>query len=130
MGAWGHGNFENDDALDWVAELEESGQAAIDAALGAVTTDAEDYIEAPECSKALAAAETVAAMRGKPATKLPEEVSTWVKGKPAPNPATIKQAATACDAVLTDSELKELWEESGDFEQWRSSVADLNSRLV
>jgi hypothetical protein len=29
MGAWGHSAFENDDALDWVAELEEVENTSI-----------------------------------------------------------------------------------------------------
>ena len=36
MGAWGAGSFENDDAMDWVYELEEEGLEAVTAALKAV----------------------------------------------------------------------------------------------
>src|SRR2546430_16610875 len=62
-GAWGDGNFENDDALDWVADCVKSAtpvpvSAAID---GAVRSK---YIEAPEGSAAVAAAEVVAAALG------------------------------------------------------------------
>lgn len=71
MGAWGSGSFDNDDALDWVNDLEGSkGTAVIEFALQAVL-DESDYLEAPECSAALCAAEVVAALKGAPGQGLP-----------------------------------------------------------
>jgi hypothetical protein len=65
MGAWGFGSFDNDDAADWIFELEESsGVTALVSAFKAIKPDR--YLEAPECSVALAAAEVVAALRGRP----------------------------------------------------------------
>lgn len=43
MGAWGYGSFENDDALDWLAELEDVSQ--LEEALDAVITNGGEYIE-------------------------------------------------------------------------------------
>jgi len=58
MGAWGHGNFVNDDALDSVIDLEKSTDTSLVVkALDDVIERAGDYPEAPECSVALAAAE-------------------------------------------------------------------------
>ena len=36
MGAWDVGAFDNDDAMDWVADLERRGEDAVRAALAAV----------------------------------------------------------------------------------------------
>ena len=129
MGAWGHNTFDNDDALDWVGDLEDSGRGAIDDALRAVTDDAEDYIESPDCCNALAAAETVAAMKGNPSPDLPEEVAGWVQDQDAPADDLVAKAKQAVDVVAKESELKELWQESNSYEQWQASIKELKSRL-
>ena len=73
MGAWGCGSFENDDAVDWVYEFESSGVAAVASALEHVSSIAEDeYLEAPEASAAIAAAEIVAAAQDGDLSKLSE----------------------------------------------------------
>ena len=46
--------------------------------------EAADYIEAPDASAALAAAEVVAALLGRPAVELPDAVAAWVAGKKPP----------------------------------------------
>jgi hypothetical protein len=129
VGAWGVGPFDNDDAADWVYELQESeGTAAIVAALRAVGPDG--YLEAPECSIALAAAEVVAALRGQPLAMLPPEVAGWVRE----NPSTVTEevlglALMAIHRIETASELKELWDESSESEAWSATLMDLKRRL-
>ena len=130
MGAWSHEPFGNDDAGDWVSELSESKDlSAIQSALDAVTDDAEDYLEAPECSAALAAAEVVAALLGKPTASLDEEAAAWVVGKPQPAPELVTKAKRAVTSVLKSSELQELWAESTDYAQWQAVTNDLLGRL-
>ena len=133
MGAWGTGPFENDDALDFVAEVEEGGGKAIAAAVKAVP--AKGFVEAPAGSNALAAGEIIAAARGRSMTDLPEEVTAWIKESAwKPKPDLIASAASAVKRVLesTDSELRELWEEAADDDAaaWRKSVQDLLNRLI
>lgn len=130
MGAWGAGSFDNDDAMDWIAELEAEGLPAAGGALQDVLDLADDYLEAPTCSNGLAAAEIVAALRGNPATDLPDEVSAWLAAHPgAPGDDLVVSARQAVDAIAADSELAELWDESADPAEWRSAVSDLQSRL-
>jgi hypothetical protein len=130
MGAWGHEVFENDDALDWVAELEESEDAsALVTAFDAIPDDADEYVEAPEASAALAAAEVVAAMLGKPGRGLPKEAAAWVKGHRTVSPKLQKRARRAVSRILANSELAELWAEGNDFGAWKASVEDLLRRL-
>jgi uncharacterized protein DUF4259 len=129
MGAWGTGSFENDDARDWIGDLAESaGLSAVDSALDVVATSAR-YLEAPECCAALAAAEVVAALGGRPGATVPEEVSTFARGHPRPSPALVATAKTANHKIMQQSELLDLWRDSDEFESWRAEVADLQHRL-
>jgi hypothetical protein len=74
MGAWGSDSFENDDAADWVADFcDAPDPAVIVKALSAVADlDASQYLEAPDCSVGIAAAEVVAALKGAPNSNLPD----------------------------------------------------------
>lgn len=128
MGTWGHGTFQNDDAADWLYELDEGGLDVVDAALQAVRVGG--FLSAPDCCTALAAAEVVAAMRGRAAPDLPEELQAWLRQRRAPPSAgLIERAQQAVAAVLADSELAELWRESGQFAAWEVVVRDLAGRL-
>jgi len=131
MGAWGHGSFENDDAADFGIELETRGWEIVYSALHAVTRlAADDYLEAPDASQALAAAEVVAAARTGDASRLPPEVRAAVAGLgPLPDMTLIDGARAAIVRILADSELKDLWAESGDDSAWLSEVALLADKL-
>jgi hypothetical protein len=79
----------------------------------------------------LAAAECVAAAAGFPAADLPAEVRDWVMDN-SPilvKPLYVQIALTAVARVRSQSELKELWAESEEFEAWDTAVADLQTRL-
>ena len=129
MGTWGIGSFDNDDAADWVYELEESGGAdAISQALRAIGPDG--YLEAPDCSIALAAAEVLAALQGQPSESLPPEVITWVNDNPVEvDDDLLGLALMAIHRIETESELKDLWEESGELDEWAATLNDLKERL-
>ena len=131
MGTWGIGTFENDDASDWVYELEPANDLSVVQAALATLNDATGYREAPTCVNALAAAEVVAALLGKPSPDLPEAVVGWVSANarlPARDLRT--NALTAIDKILGDSELRELWGETDDAEAWQASVQELRARLT
>ena len=132
MGAWGAGVFDNDDASDWVWELEDDadGQVLIEALSEIVDTPVDEQPEAPECSNALAAAEVVASARAATSTShLPTEASVWIQANRAlVTPALVALASGAVERISIDSELKDLWDEAGDG-TWAGIVADLQSRL-
>jgi hypothetical protein len=129
MGAWGSGSFENDDAVDWVGGLSDSKNLApVKAAIDAVAK-ATGYIEAPDCSTAIAAAEVVAAMRGHAMTGLPPEVVTFVTRRLPVDAGLINAAKKAVSRVLDDSELRALWEEGPDFKAWSDGLRGLLQRL-
>jgi hypothetical protein len=131
MGAWGAKSFENDDAMDWIAEIEESTDTEpMKEALEAVMEGEGEYLEAPECSITLAAAEVIAALKGAPSPDLPVEVNDWVGNhKQNVSSGLIELALKAINRIKTDSELKELWDETGDATEWYQAVCDLEMRL-
>ena len=131
MGAWGINTFENDDALDWLGEFcDEPSEDLLFEDFAVVNDVGDEYLEAPESSAALAAAEIVAALRGKPSASLSDEAKECVRNfKLKPNDELISAAQKAVARVQTDSELKELWDESDDAPKWQATVQDLSERL-
>lgn len=133
MGAWGFKSFDNDDAADWVYAFEEQGAVLITETLKAATAEEEDddYLDASVCCEALAAAEVVAAVKTGDHSHLSEEAEAALKSK-ADGIATPEVVALALDAVKrvrAESELRDLWEESEDFEAWQKDVEALEKRL-
>ncbi len=132
MGTWGTGTFENDDASDWVFELEKAADFAI---LGATLDEAiknRDGVEAGSACNALAAAEVVAALCGRHGNGLPDEVVEWVKKMPPADKALIEKARKAVFASQdVKSELWELWAEAdeAEFAEWKNVIANLLGRL-
>lgn len=131
MGVWGTDIFENDDALNWVNELEKSQDlSTITTTLNSIVDSSVNYLEAPDCSAALATAEVVAALSGSPRSSLPDEIIQWLRVHQSVNMDTVSKAMQAISAILLDSELKELWEEADQFEEWKAKVTDLLCRLT
>ena len=132
-GAWDVGPFDNDDALDWVWELKESTDlSVVEAALKSVT-ESSSYIEAPTATSAIAAAEVVAALKGKPHAQLPEEVASWVKAHSLDGKEQLVELALQVTTRVQDSrdsELAQLWSDSEELrEAWVSGLSDLKQRL-
>lgn len=133
MGAWGTGPFENDDAADWLAELADSDDLeAIEEAFDAQEID-DSYLEAPEGSCIVAAAEIVAALLGRPNPALPEDAAEWVAEHAALDPRRlVPKALEKLDRLLAkDSELEQLWEENKvDYPAWKNGLLELKGRLT
>ncbi|MDJ0919426.1 MAG: DUF4259 domain-containing protein [Woeseiaceae bacterium] len=132
-GGWDTGPFDNDDALDWVWELAESDDlSVIDAALDGVI-ESPGYIEAPTASMAIAAAEVLAALAGRPADALPDEVSSWVDSHDLDVNADIAAKARKVIRLIMDNETSELAQLWGDApplaSAWRAGLDNLAKRL-
>lgn len=132
MGAWSHEPFGNDDANDWAYDLEGVSdfsliEEALDQAL-----EAEDYLEAPEASTAVAAVEVLAKLlgRGTQDDAYTEKVDAWVQSVYLqPSPALLKKAQRVLKRVAgKNSELKELWDEDDDG-AWATSIAALKQAI-
>lgn len=129
-GAWGEGSFENDDALDWVSQCTQSAGTKV---LAATLTSAlkAKYLEAPDGSAAVAAAEVVAATQGRADPALPKELRSWLERQPkAEFAALLPMARQVLKKVRNpkESELALLWSE-GKGIRWESRIAELEARL-
>lgn len=130
MGAWGAGAFENDDALDWIADLDPAkGWAHVVSAFDAVTAPGE-YTDVDVGTATVAAAEVVAASRGWPAPDLPDTLLPYLRSVGAADADLTARASAALSNVLLEpSELVELWAESEDAEKWNLAITGLVERL-
>lgn len=133
MGAWGTGNFENDTALDFLADMEE-GEYPFDPIVGLLehTAGKPGLIDSRQGEKCLVAAELVAAALGKPH---PDQPELRLALKPNASLRLKSVVAAAHKALLRiigpDSELRELWEQGGgeEYEEWVQEVRGLMARL-
>ncbi|WP_379653767.1 DUF4259 domain-containing protein [Pseudoxanthomonas sp. UC19_8] len=133
MGAWGLGSFENDEAADLVLDaLERNDLSVLQDALEAVLTTSGE-IEASDACRAIAATEMLAAILGEPAEAAQEQdgVMDWVaRVDQFPDERLVAKGRLALQKILgPDSELCDLWRESGDLEAWMAEVVKIESRL-
>jgi hypothetical protein len=138
MGAWGVGSFENDDALDWLAAFREHpDEASVRETLTLIGEAEEDsFLDAADCADAIAAAETVAAARGRPLeVSLPDDGVAFLTGLRFAGVRELTQLALrALDRIRTDQncELHDLWREAEEEEarsEWLAAVEELRERL-
>ena len=130
MGAWDTGSFDNDDAMDWLYDLENAQDFSFLAEACETVKDQRGIApEAGDCVAAICAAEVVAALMGNPGDDLPDEVLTWVDEMPDPSDTLSQMARDALHVVLTRSELKALWRESDQYEEWQAGLENLQERL-
>ncbi|MGF2412819.1 DUF4259 domain-containing protein [Ferruginibacter sp.] len=144
MGAWEIGNFGNDDAMDFVADVIDNGKQEILNAIQKIFNAAPtEYLEAPDCSIALAAIEFIAAAKGNAAADFPEEAIAWLSeneilpfkskgilgfGSKETDIITISQQAI--ERIINKSELLELWQEAKESNEWLDTVKDLKKRIL
>jgi len=133
MGTWNYKNFENDDAQDLVSEVIEAGFKKVAEEIKLVALSSEnDYLEAPIESRALAAIEIIAAFKGNPSVDLPNEMRDWLAKS---SDIKIDQeiltlSKKALERILGEnSEIKELWQEVADYENWVNCIKDLEKRI-
>jgi Domain of unknown function (DUF4259) len=133
VGPWGAASFENDPASDWFLLVEEAVDpggviaAALDSALGAA-----DHLGLDESCEAIAAAELSASCAGHAPESLPDHVRSWTDTHShQPHDSEIDQSVQAVQRVRTDSELRDLWDESAEHRQngWLREIDDLIARL-
>ncbi len=133
MGAWDEGPFANDEALDWLPELEGGGASELRRTLAvAAAFPADEYLDVDEGSSALAAAEVVASAFEHERKSLPAQVARWLEEEG--GSLTAEDAALAKKAVErvlgAQSELSSLWGESGPENGWHTRTQALLARLT
>ncbi len=134
MGTWAIGAFGNDDACDWSYGLEEVDDlSVVEAALDTVLAVGSGYLETPPAVEALAAIEVIARLQGNWGERDPysETVDRWVERvRLTPTADHARNARRVIERILAEnSELKELWEETEDYEAWVASVHELKNRV-
>lgn len=134
MGAWSYESFGNDDACDFASELANSTDlSTIDALFDEVIDRGQEYLEAPEASHAVAAAEAIARLQGNWGVQdaHSEALDVWVKQiGVAPSREMALKARQVLDRVVSEpSELLELWHASPEGEKWFLAVGELRSRI-
>jgi len=134
MPGWGTGSFENEDAQGFLGRLHSLGIDDLKAILSRAA-DGENYLEAPESSTAVAAAEVVAALVAAAkdetaSSATPRQIFDWIsKNKSGVPPDLAELARRAVDRVRTNSELKDLWLEAEGLNDWSAALRDLEARL-
>jgi Domain of unknown function (DUF4259) len=136
MGCWGVNAFENDNAADWAFELSEAEDLSlVQDTLELVTDRSEDdeVVDADVACEALAACEVIARLKGNWGSQdaFSEPVDQWVTAHPSqPTANLVNLACSAIDSILgPESELAQLWDESGKPDEWKRAVQDLKARV-
>jgi len=133
MGAWGEKAFQNESALDWLAEFEAGGVATLRNTLRTVAeTDEHDDLDVDDGTSAIAGAEIVAAALGRGRDRVPIAVSAWLDRNHgclvAEDLGLAKRAVER--ALAARSELRALWDDDGPDNAWHKDVGVLLSRLL
>ncbi len=134
MGAWSTDPFGNDTACDWKYDQEECDDLSfIEGTFEKLHEIGDDYLEAPDAEETIAAADTLARLKGNFYVKnsFTESLDGWIAAHPiTPPEQLVDSAIKAIDRILKEpSELYELWEESDDFEEWKNHLLELKKRL-
>jgi GMP synthase-like glutamine amidotransferase len=129
MGAWNSKPFGNDTALDWLWELEKADINFIKSTLRGFSK-IEDSPDADESEVFLAAAMIVYASSQPIVKGIPAEAKKWVITHGyVPCSSDIALSINGARKILADSELQELWEESGNSKAWEKNTEKLISNL-
>jgi len=125
MGTWGGGSFDNDTALDYLADIEHPHQLKETLDLRGL-----NQIEVSHAEQIIVAAEMVAAMIGRPAKGAPAHVITLAERFGEPPAKLLEAAQQGVMAALTRSELPRLWANADSSREFNMSVSRLVDRLM
>ena len=132
MGAWGCGIFENDSASDWVYQLDDAKDDTVLMKAFDAVIAADEYIDEDECSGALAAAAITVGLHDRKLDGLPEAAVDWINSGPKANMSALREKAIiAVEKVRNNplSELRELWSEGEDGDEWFETIDELLAKM-
>ena len=136
MGTWSAEVFGNDEACDWLGQLEQTEDFALVAeTLDEVLAAGDEYLEIDVAHPALAAAEVVAQALGRPgkAEGVADRIGEWLEldCQQALPPDLAEKAQAAIARVLRPPcEALEGWADPADLSEWRANVKELQARLA
>ncbi len=137
MGTWGIKNFDNETASDFVYEILEGDHNIIHDTLNrAYQIGNQTCMNAQICEQALVVMEFLAGANGNPSLELFTEAQLWLrKNDPFGNLSSkekhqvLEKAIDVLKHITGNSELKSLWERSGEYEKWLVVQNRLEDRL-
>jgi tetratricopeptide (TPR) repeat protein len=123
--------LDNSDARKWLAKLwSGTDPDLIVSALDVTMLPAHLSLRTFACRELLAAAEVVAAGRGRPSPHQPRQVLDWLVAQDmAFSPGVVQMAREGVQRVCERSELRQLWDQSPDGQAWLRAAEDLQRRL-
>lgn len=132
----GLSNFDNESATNFISDIAMNGYGMLAIALDRIN-DTEERPGLIECEEALIAAELIAAAVGSSAHDLPEDAREWILTFLPDGSAEQQEvsnlsdkAADVIDTIVTDSEIRDLWEGNPDFSEWFDLQVDLQKRIL
>jgi hypothetical protein len=133
MGAWGAGPFQDDDALDFLAELSELPPAEMGSRItSALALPSDGYLKLPEACAAIAAAGLVAAARSAASEGLDAEAIAVMQADDVIRDAQLRDLALAALVRVNgqSSEWRDLWLKSESWEEADQMIAGLSAGLA
>jgi transaldolase len=134
MSILGNSNFDDELAADFLADFTEApGEVALLEALAPAADAAEDqeYLEADVAGPALAAAEIVAALAGKPFANFPPDLLKQLQTLDISDLEELQELAVqAVTAAAQDSEVRAQAAASSTLNDWLNQQQDLLKRLA
>ncbi|MFC6882627.1 MULTISPECIES: DUF4259 domain-containing protein [Actinomadura] len=135
MGAWGHGPFENDSAMDFVGDLADGPAEEVPEGLRSAMADmleAGDYLEGPDVEAAIAAACLVAA-RLEPSIKIGGSAGEYLEGMEFTPDEPLRELASRTFARAldpSDNEWYDLWADGGGFTKVQAAIAPFRKAVA
>lgn len=128
MGTWSHESFGNDTANDWAYELEDATDfSVIETALQVALDEGDEYLDADLAMEAIAKR----LGKGTQSDVYTEKVDQWLETiSEQPSDDLLSLAKRVLERIVADdSELKELWLESDEYELWLGNIQQLKDAL-
>ena len=135
MGAWDVGPLDNDGATDFLAEWQSTEDFDhLDELLTEVLDLEDSYVEIELGQSVVAGGYILAALVNESQEELFEEdedSEDWAMGLPEPDVALLTKLVKCLRRILKEeSEIRENWEETDDYEAWKASVTEIIADLT
>jgi len=129
MGAWSAGPFDNDDAADFLMELEDAPSwQTVRRVFDEVLSHA-DYVELSEGARVCAAAALITIATGKSDVSAQDIHMTLDAMGPLPDGLAFAARQALRRVSTGDSEIRELYLDTGNYAGWTETVAAIDQAL-
>jgi hypothetical protein len=130
MGAWGAGPFDNDDAADLIMELESTPSWDVVRQVFHDVMAHNDFVELSEGARAYAAAALLTVAHGKSDVSAQDYHMILDAMGPAPRDLTLLAKMALRRVSTGDSEIRELYLDSGSYKTWLDLIHATDEALT